>query len=161
MACVYVGIGTNLGNRRAMLAMARGHMAAMPKTKLIGWSKVYETVPVGPVPQGQFLNAAAQLDTQLSPEILLDQLASIEQQSGRSAEDQRVKWGPRILDIDILLYDDLVISTDKLVIPHPLMHERWFVLQPMADLAPQVVHPVLEITIEQLLKSVEPSTTKK
>ena len=155
MARVFIGVGSNMGDRQAMLASARLALAHLPGTTLAGWSSEYETEPVGPVPQGKFLNAAAQLDTTLEPAVLLEHLSEIERRSGRSSQDQRIKWGPRTLDLDVLLYGDRVISEDDLVVPHPLMHERWFVLKPLADLDPAAVHPLLEMTVGALLKYVE------
>jgi 2-amino-4-hydroxy-6-hydroxymethyldihydropteridine diphosphokinase len=155
MARVFIGIGTNVGDRAANMELARVALADLPRTRLAGFSKVYETEPVGPVAQGEFFNAAAELDTQLDPYDLLDALARIEGYAGRTPRAQRVKWGPRTLDLDILLYENRVISSDELIVPHPLMHERWFVLKPLADLAPQAVHPVLEMTVADLLRDVE------
>ena len=107
------------------------------------------------MPQEKYLNAAAEIETQLDPYDLLDELAKIEASAGRTPLDKRIKWGPRTLDLDILLYDERVISSDELVVPHPMMHDRWFVLRPLADIAPSVVHPTLEMTIADLLRDVE------
>jgi 2-amino-4-hydroxy-6-hydroxymethyldihydropteridine diphosphokinase len=155
MAKVFVGIGSNLGDRAAHIALARAELAILPRTKLVAVSPVYETAPLGSVPQGPYLNAAARLDTDLDPYDLLDALHAIEAKAGREPPQRRRKWGPRVLDLDILLYDNRVISSDELVVPHPLLHERWFVLRPLADLAPQVVHPLLEMTIGDLLLYLE------
>ena len=155
MAKAFIGIGSNLGDRQAHLAMARAELAALPRTTLAAFSPVYETAPLGPVGQGAFLNAAARLETELDPYDLLDALQAIEAKAGREPPEKRRKWGPRVLDLDILLYDNRVVSGDDLVIPHPMMHERWFVLRPLADLAPRLVHPVLEMTIGDLLLYVE------
>lgn len=155
MARVFIGIGTNLGDRAANIELARRSLASLPRTRLVAFSPVYETAPVGPVEQGTFLNAAAELDTQLDPYDLLDALARIEGFAGRTPRAQRLKWGPRTLDLDILLFENRVISSDELIVPHPMMHERWFVLKPLADLAPGAVHPLLEMTIGDLLRDVE------
>ena len=155
MARAFIGVGSNLGDRQATLASARQALSRLPQTTLTDWSNVYETEPVGPVEQGKYLNAAAALETALEPAVLLGHLSEIEQRSGRSPQDQRIKWGPRTLDLDVLLFDDLVVSEDDLVIPHPLMHERWFVLKPLADLDAGAVHPLLEMTVGELLKYVE------
>ncbi len=156
MARVFIGIGTNLGDRKAHLERARRCLGEIPDTRLVAFSDAYETAPVGPVDQDDFLNAAAELDTQLAPVDLLAALRQIEQNAGRTAEARQVKWGPRTLDLDILLYGDQVLSQDDLVVPHPMLHERWFVLKPLADLAPGAVHPVLQMTVGELLKYVEP-----
>ena len=155
MARAFIGIGSNLGDRPATLAATRQALSQLPQSTLTGWSQIYETAPVGPVPQGKYLNAAAALETALEPLVLLGHLSDIEERSGRLPQDQRIKWGPRTLDLDVLLYGDLVISKDELVIPHPLMHERWFVLKPLADLDAGVVHPLLEMTVGELLKYVD------
>ena len=155
MARVFIGIGANLGDRAANIELARRALAQLHQTKLVQFSKIYETEPVGPMPQEKYLNAAAELETRLDPYDLLDELAKIEATTGRTPLDKRIKWGPRTLDLDILLYDDRVISSDELVVPHPMMHDRWFVLKPLADLAPGIVHPTLEMTIADLLRDVE------
>lgn len=157
MACVFIGIGSNLGDRRRHVRLACRRLAKLPGTQLVGQSDVYETDPVGPVPQDPYLNAAVQVETRLDPHELLEHLAQIERASGRTPADQRVKWGPRTLDLDILLYADQVISSDELVIPHPLMHDRWFVLKPLCDLNPDAVHPILEMTVSDLLRYLENS----
>jgi len=154
MARVFIGIGSNVGDRAAHLAQAREALASLAGTKLVAFSRIYETAPVGPVPQGEYLNAAAELDTQLEPLDLLDKLRAIEAGSGRAAESQRVKWGPRTLDLDILLYDDRVIASDRLHVPHPHMHGRRFVLEPLADIAPEARHPTAGATIRELLRRV-------
>jgi len=152
MKNVFIGIGSNLGDRQGYIDLAKLRLGELPQTTLTGFSAVYETEPVGPIEQGAYLNAAAQLDTQLSPGELLGELAGIEQQTGRPGVEQRVKWGPRTLDLDILMYGDLVLSENDLMIPHPKMHERDFALRPLADMDAQAVHPVLQMTIEELLK---------
>lgn len=151
MTSVFIGIGSNVGDRAAYMRLAQERLAELDRTRLIAVSKMYETEPVGPVPQGQYLNAVAKLNTQLDPYELLDALDVIEQQAGRPPRDERTKWGPRTLDLDILLYGSRVISSDELVVPHPMMHERWFVLKPLAELDAAVVHPLLEMTAGELL----------
>ena len=155
MARVYVGIGSNLGDRSAQMKRTCDRLAEVDQTELLRVSPVYETDPVGPVPQGPFLNGVAELETKLVPERLLGKLNEIEQESGRPEPVRRVKWGPRSLDLDIILFEDRVICNDRLVIPHPLMHERWFVLKPLCDLNPNVVHPLLEMTVGALLRYLE------
>ena len=157
MAQVFIGVGSNEGDRLAMLDQARQAMDRLAQTRLVQWSNVYETDPVSPVPQGKYLNAAAELDTQLTPSQLLNALDRIEREAGREPVERRMRWGPRTLDLDILLFGALVISRQDLVIPHPLMHERYFVLKPLADLAPGAVHPLLEMTVDDLLKYLGPS----
>ena len=151
MISVFIGIGSNVGDRAAYMQLAQDRLTGLERTRLVAVSKVYETEPVGPVDQGKYLNAVIKLDTQLDPYELLDALDVIEQEAGRPPRDERVKWGPRTLDLDILLYGNQVISSDELVVPHPMMHERRFVLKPLADLDGGVVHPLLEMTVSELL----------
>jgi 2-amino-4-hydroxy-6-hydroxymethyldihydropteridine diphosphokinase len=155
MTRVFIGIGSNVGDRRGYIELARHELAALRCTALVKFSSVIETAPVGPVRQGAYLNAAAELNTTLDPFDLLDGLAAIEVKAGREPRKARVKWGPRTLDLDILLFGDRVISHDELVVPHPMLHERWFVLKPLAELDADVVHPVLEMGVGELLKEVE------
>ena len=137
--------------------LARQSLAQLPESRLAAISPVYETDPVSPVPQGRYLNAAAALETQLTPRQLLAALLAIERRAGRPPRSERVQWGPRTLDLDLLLYDQQIICDDDLIVPHPRMHERWFVLKPMADLDASLVHPLLEMTIGDLLQYVEQS----
>ena len=157
MTRAFIGIGSNVGDRQGYLDLARRELSALPRTKLVRFSSTFETAPVGPVHQGAFFNAAAELETELDPFDLLDGLAAIEGKAGREPRRTRVKWGPRTLDLDILLYGDRVISSDELVVPHPMLHERWFVLKPLAELDADLVHPVLEMRIGELLKYLEQS----
>ena len=151
MMLVHLGLGSNEGDRLRQLHLARRALGRLPATRLEAFSPIYETAPVGPVSQGAFLNAAAAILTALDPYELLDALAGIETRAGRPPRHHRQKWGPRPLDLDVLLIGNQVLSTDELVVPHPLMHERWFVLKPLADIAPRAVHPLLEMSIAELL----------
>ena len=155
MARVFIGIGSNVADRSAHVALARRELAALPRTRLEAFSPVYETDPVGPIPQGKYLNAAARLETGLDPYDLLDALGAIERAAGRDRRSPQTRWAPRTLDLDILMYDQRVISSDELVVPHPMMHDRWFVLKPLADLDPHAVHPVLQMTVGELLRYLE------
>ena len=147
MALAYIGLGSNLGNREGCLRGAIQRLRELPGTTVLRVSRFYETEPVGGPPQGKFLNAALALETTLAPESLLAELQRIETALGRTRE---VRWGPRTTDLDILLYDDGVLDTPTLKIPHPLMHERMFVLDPLAEIAPNVIHPVLKKPVAQL-----------
>ncbi|MBL8957782.1 MAG: 2-amino-4-hydroxy-6-hydroxymethyldihydropteridine diphosphokinase [Myxococcaceae bacterium] len=144
---VYVGLGSNLGDRRAHLD------AAVRELKAARVSRYLETpallAPGDTVAQPAYLNAVAELHTDLEPQALLSRLREIEQAEGRPA--QRARWQARTLDLDVLLYGDRVIDTPNLKVPHPAMHERRFVLEPLAELAPELVHPVLKKSVAELL----------
>jgi 2-amino-4-hydroxy-6-hydroxymethyldihydropteridine diphosphokinase len=119
----YVALGSNLGDRRAHLAKGRDGLAALPRSRLRGVSSIEETEPLGPIPQGPYLNQMAALETDLAPEELLEALQTIEQSAGRV---RGARWGPRTLDLDIVLYERQSVATDRLVIPHPELTRRDF-----------------------------------
>ena len=156
MVDVFVGIGSNLGDRRSHVRLAERALGAISQSGKLELSPIYETDPVGPEPQGKYLNAVARFQTVLEPSRLLDALQTIEHSAGRAAPACRAKWRPRTLDLDVLLYGDRVIDHGPLVVPHPMMHRRWFVLKPLVDLDPHVVHPRLGVTVGQLLAGLEP-----
>src|SRR5450759_280065 len=130
-AIAYVGIGSNVGAPQAQVARALHELEGLPNTRLIRHSSLYETEPVGLRDQPGFINAVAMVETALSPRALLDGLLALEQRHGRV---RAVKNGPRTLDLDILLYGDARIDEDGLTIPHPRMHERGFVLEPLLEI---------------------------
>lgn len=141
-------LGSNLGNRRRQLSTAR-KLLNEQCGKIVATSRIYQTQPWGITQQPQFLNQAVQLSTTLDPLLLLDTILTIEQQMGR----QRIeKWGERLIDIDILFYENRVIHLEKLIVPHPQFEFRNFAMAPMAELAPEWIHPVLGKTISQLLE---------
>lgn len=146
----YVALGSNLGDRRAHLDAALEAMKALPGTALEAVSPCFDTEPVGPAPQGRYLNAAAALRTRLGPRALLDALLAIERQRGR-VRTPGVRWGPRTLDLDLLLFGDAVIDEPGMTIPHPRLGERLFVLEPLASIAPDAVIPGLGMTVSALL----------
>jgi 2-amino-4-hydroxy-6-hydroxymethyldihydropteridine diphosphokinase len=145
----YLALGTNLGNRLVNLNTAADNL--MPQMKLKKKSHVYETQPWGFADQPAFLNQVVMVETCEAPEHLLDHLKQLETALGRVPTFQN---GPRLIDIDILFYDDLVLDTAPLVIPHPRLHERAFVLVPLADIAPDLVHPVLHKPVDELLRAI-------
>jgi 2-amino-4-hydroxy-6-hydroxymethyldihydropteridine diphosphokinase len=148
----YVALGSNLGDREAHLAAAIQALRGRPSVRVTAISTVYETAPVGPPPQGPYLNAVVRLRTQLPPRALLACLLEIEAAEGRQRSAGR--WSARTLDRDLLFYGSLVLDEPGLCLPHPLLHERAFVLAPLCDLAPRLVHPRLGKTVLELARDV-------
>jgi 2-amino-4-hydroxy-6-hydroxymethyldihydropteridine diphosphokinase len=139
----FVALGSNLGDRSAHLRGGRAALAALPATRLVASSRVYETAPVGPPPQGPYLNAVVQLETRGSARELLARMLAIERAEGRKRDPDEERWGPRTLDLDLLLFSESRIDEDGLQVPHPRLHERPFVLEPLCELAGDQQHPVL------------------
>jgi 2-amino-4-hydroxy-6-hydroxymethyldihydropteridine diphosphokinase len=148
MADFYLGLGSNLGDKVANLREALRLLVATrgSEVTLLAVSSLYRTEPVGNLEQDWFLNAAAKIKTKLSPRGLLNRLLAIERELGRV---RTVPNGPRIIDLDILLWDRRIVKEDDLVIPHPRMHKRLFVLDPLAELAPDLRHPILRQTVAE------------
>ena len=158
MPTAYIGLGSNLGDRRASLERALALLGQTAGVTVLGVSAFIETDPVGGPPQGRFLNAAAAVETALDPHALLRALLGIEDQLGRVRREEN---GPRIIDLDLLLYEDRIIETADLVLPHPRMHERRFVLAPLAEIAPHAVHPGLRRTVRQLFEGLNSPQTHR
>lgn len=156
MTKVYLGLGSNLGDREAMLRAAISALAATPGVRVTAISSLYETPPWGPVPQGPYLNACIELDTTLSAREVLDLSLRIERDHGR---ERAIRWGPRTLDIDVLLYGDAAIDEEGLIVPHPRMTERAFVLVPLAEIAPGLT--VVGREISDILAGVETDEIRK
>ncbi len=150
-ACI--ALGSNVGDRRAHIESAIRAIAALPDSRLLRASTPIETAPQGEPGQRTYLNAAALIETRLPPRALLDLLLQIERDHGRNRAAER-RWGPRTLDLDLLLYDALVLDTPGLTLPHPRMHERAFVLAPLHQIAPWARHPVFGLNVTQLLGAV-------
>ena len=144
----YLSLGSNIGDREAQLREAAGRLAELGQVRLV--SSYYETEPVEFTEQPWFLNAALALETDLLPHELMSSILGIEREMGR---ERRQKKGPRTIDIDILLFGDEIVNSSELSIPHPAMHERRFVLVPLAEIGPEMRHPVLKKTVRELIEA--------
>ncbi|MFO7593738.1 MAG: 2-amino-4-hydroxy-6-hydroxymethyldihydropteridine diphosphokinase [Pseudomonadota bacterium] len=158
----YIGLGSNLDDPEARLQRAIEALSDIPDSRLTAFSRFYRSSPMGPAGQPDYVNAVAMLDTRLEPLELLDALQAIEQQQGRVRKGER--WGPRTLDLDLLLYGAEVINHARLVVPHPGIKERKFVLYPLAELAPELVFPdgstlaeALQLALPGELEPLEPN----
>ena len=147
---VYISLGANLGDRQAYLREACERQA--PHARVLKASKIYRTPPWGYHQQPEFLNQVIEIETHLTPPALLNELKKIEKDLGRV---ESFRFGPRCIDMDILFYGDLTYLSENLVIPHPVLAERAFVLVPLQEIAPQLMHPQLHLTITDLLERVD------
>ena len=148
----YLGVGSNMGDRMEYINQAINAIEAQDDTRVVHVSSLIETKPYGGVVQDDFLNGCIAIDTLKEPEELLDFLMDVEAQAGRV---RTIHWGPRTLDLDILMYDDLVMNERRLTIPHKEMHKRLFVLEPLEEIAPYLMHPLLGQTITQLKEKIK------
>ena len=148
----YIGFGSNIGDRLVHIQNAIHTLSKTEEITLQKISSIYTTDPVGYEAQAQFLNGVVAIQTSLSPLALLHTLKHIEAAIGRK---HRIRWGPREIDLDILIYGNLCLQTEKLVIPHPEMHLRGFVLVPLAEIMPNLVHPVFQESIQTLRNRLE------
>ena len=149
----YIALGANLGDRRSNIEAAIEQLRATSGVKVTKVSSLIENAAVGgPVGSPAFLNGVAEIETTLSPQELLHRLLEIEHHLGRA---RREKWGPRIIDLDLILYGDQIFAEPDLQVPHPLMHERRFVLEPLVEIAPDAMHPVMRRRASELLASLK------
>lgn len=149
----YLSIGSNLGDRYDNCIRGRKKVDTLDQTRVMAVSHFYRTEPVDFLDQAWFVNGALKIETGLDPFELIDGLKEIERFLGQGKKE--VRFGPRIIDLDIVLYGERVVYTDRLILPHLRMHERCFVLKPLCDIAPGVVHPTMEKTMEELLQQIE------
>ena len=151
-----ISIGSNIGDKLANCKRAISALGGLEGIKDISCSQFYRTAPVDYLDQDWFVNAALQIKTTLAPKELLSALQLIQRQAGRLKDP--IRFGPRIIDLDIIFYDSLIINSAELVIPHPRMHKRRFVLQPICDIDPAFVHPVFQKEIQTLLDQLPDKT---
>jgi 2-amino-4-hydroxy-6-hydroxymethyldihydropteridine diphosphokinase len=144
----YIGIGSNLGEKVENCRRAIEAIGSDARNRVVGCSRLFRTEPVGKKDQEWFINGVAAVETTMSPRELLEFLLSIEKEMGRARIE---RWGPRIIDLDILFYGDRVLNEEGLQIPHPRLHERRFVMVPLKDIAPDLVHPIFQRTVSQIL----------
>ncbi|QSQ23606.1 2-amino-4-hydroxy-6-hydroxymethyldihydropteridine diphosphokinase [Pyxidicoccus parkwayensis] len=154
---VYVGLGSNEGDREAHLVAALTALSRIDAVAVLRCSSLFDSAPVGP-PQPRYLNAVVALECGLSPQRLLVILQQIEKDLGRRRD---VRWGPRTIDLDILLWDGQVVADPHLQVPHLELHKRRFALEPLAELAPDLKHPVLGVTVQELLGKLAPQDVRR
>ena len=157
MVMAYIGLGSNMDDPVARIASAVLAIKQFPGTTLLRYSSCYCSKPVGPQGQPDYINAVAQVDTRLTAEQMLGYMQAVENQQGRVRTE---RWGPRTLDLDLLLFDDLVLQSATLTVPHPEMHKREFVLYPLFEIAPDIEIPG-QGHIKHLLRGLDPDKVKK
>jgi 2-amino-4-hydroxy-6-hydroxymethyldihydropteridine diphosphokinase len=155
---VYISVGSNLGNKLDNCQKGIAALTRSVSTKLKAISRFYKTEPVDYLDQDWFINAVIKIETTLDPFQVLDRLKTIEKNAGRT--QKAIRFGPRILDLDIIFFDDRVMNADRLVIPHPRMHVRRFVLKPICDIDPTIVHPILKKDMQYLLGQLDDKTQR-
>jgi len=148
----YIAVGSNLGDKRSNCARGIDALDQIRGITVTARAGTYKTAPVDYTDQDWFVNTAVRIETDLSPADLLTRLKQIERDAGR--DKKGIRFGPRILDLDIIFYDELVLRTETLDIPHPRMHKRRFVLRPICDIDPTVMHPTLKLPVKSLLAAI-------
>ncbi|CAD2080773.1 2-amino-4-hydroxy-6-hydroxymethyldihydropteridine diphosphokinase [Jeotgalicoccus coquinae] len=154
MAIAYLGLGSNIGDREESLNNAIAELSGVPGIQVTKISSRYETKPYGNTNQPDFINMAVEVDTNLTPLDLLETVLGIEHELGRVRTEI---WGPRSIDIDVLLYEDLELKLTDLKVPHPEMHLRSFVIDPLYEIAPKREHPTLHMTVEKIKEQLDKS----
>ena len=152
-ARAFIGAGANLGEPVRQIRQAQDALRKSPGIKFLDASSLYRTQPMGPVEQPPFINAVFSLEAEIGPHDLLSLLLDIEQKMGRVRKE---RWGPRVIDLDLLFYGEEIIKEQGLEVPHPRLHERRFVLAPLAEIAPGFAHPVIKKTVSELLAGLPP-----
>ncbi len=152
MTKVYAGLGSNLGNKRENILRAIDRIDAYEEICIKEKSGFYDTAPVGCSPQPDYVNCVIGLETEIEPQTLLKEFKKIEIELGRKSG---VRWGPRVVDLDIILFGDRIVNDHNLKIPHERMHERVFVLEPLCEISPDIKHPVSGISISELLEKLK------
>ena len=148
----YIGMGSNVGNKLLQCQKAISEILRIDRHRLLAQSSFYKTQPFGYTAQDWFVNGVIKIETDLEADELLRSLKEIESRLGRQ---KTVRWGPRVIDLDILFYDEEQIRSEELQIPHPRLHDRQFVLVPLAEIDPHLIHPVLKKTIQHLLNQLQ------
>ncbi|MFZ7124773.1 MAG: 2-amino-4-hydroxy-6-hydroxymethyldihydropteridine diphosphokinase [Desulfobacterales bacterium] len=149
----FIAVGSNQGDKTANCRFGIEGMEQPGRCRVTGRSRFFRTAPVDYLNQDWFINAAFRVETRWSPRELLENLKIVQKKAGRTQSP--IRFGPRVLDLDIIFYDDLVLSSEDLTLPHPRMHKRRFVLEPLCDIDPRVVHPVLKQDLKRLLDAID------
>lgn len=149
----YISVGSNIGNKLLNCQKGLSALTESDKSIIIGQSNFYKTEPVDYTDQDWFINSVVKIETILDPFQLLYELKTIEKNTGRT--DDRIRYGPRILDLDIIFYDDIIINSSDLIIPHNRMHKRRFILKPVCDIDPKLVHPVFKMDMQYFLDNLD------